>query len=413
MALIDRLVIALLVPGIKDSLGISDTQIGLVQGTAFAIFYALAGLPLGRLVDRTNRRNLLIVGLAGWSLGTLACGLAHNFTELFAARIMVGICQAMLGPASFSMVTDFCPPKDRGRVTAVLVSGGTIGASGSSIFGGVVLDYFSVHPSLKIPFTGSLAAWQSTLVLAGLLGLALAPLLFTIREPTRRKRPNGASINVLAFLAKHRAAIAPLYAAIVLDLMAGYAFASWFAVVLLRNNHMSAREVGLIIGATSLGGAIVAAVAGGFLSDWFALRDAQAGRLKLARVLMLAGAVALPAMLLTDRMVIVLSALAVFCTLTSVISSIAYTVIPELAPSEGRGQVLALFQFLAIIFGLGTAPTLVALIADHVLHDERQLPLSLLLVCTPALLLGVLFITIAVPQVRRLHGQLTATEHGG
>jgi predicted MFS family arabinose efflux permease len=129
MAMLDRMIIVLLVPGIQASMGISDTEISLVHGTAFALFYAIAGLPLGRLVDQTNRRNLIIAGVVGWSLGTIACGLADNFIQLVAGRIVVGVCQAMLAPASLSTVADFCAPEKRGRVTAILVSGSTLARS--------------------------------------------------------------------------------------------------------------------------------------------------------------------------------------------------------------------------------------------------------------------------------------------
>jgi MFS family permease len=106
----DRQVLSLLVDPIRGELGISDTQISLLLGTAFAVVYGIAGIPLGYLADRTSRRNLIVAGVSVWSLGTMACGFSHNFTELFASRIVVGLGEAALSPAAISLISDYFPP---------------------------------------------------------------------------------------------------------------------------------------------------------------------------------------------------------------------------------------------------------------------------------------------------------------
>src|SRR5580692_8198726 len=135
----DRQILSLLVDPIRRDLLISDTQVGLLIGTAFAFVYGLAGLPLGWLADRLRRRNLIVAGISLWSIGTVCCGLSHNFGQFFAARVLVGIGEAVLTPASVSMISDSFPPRNRGRATSVFLMGMAMGAGGAILFGGVIL----------------------------------------------------------------------------------------------------------------------------------------------------------------------------------------------------------------------------------------------------------------------------------
>ncbi len=411
LALLDRMLINILVPGIKASLHVSDTQVSLLQGFAFAIFFSVAGIPIGRLVDRANRRNLLIVGVLGWSLATMACGLASSFPALFAGRVMMGVFQAVLAPASLSMVADYCAADRRGRTTAVLVSGGTIGSAGSAILGGMVLQMFSGLAPLPSPFGGTLAAWQSTLIVAGLPGLLLAALLLLVREPERQNLAAAGDFRALTYISANRKVFVPLHAAFGLFLFAGYALAMWAPVILMRNLAMPPREAGLIVGGINLVAAGVAAFGGGFLSDYFERRDPGAGRLKLALLLALVSAVAILPLLVLQRPSILLS-MFLFSALLTAFSSTAYTLLPELAPSEARGQVIAVFVLIGNIFGIGFAPTAIALVTDHVLHDEARVNVSMVLVAAPSLLLIALLISIALPHARRLRRAILAESAG-
>jgi MFS family permease len=402
LALLDRLIISLLVPGIKQSFHASDTQVSLLYGTAFSIFYAIAGLPLGRLVDRTNRRNLLAVGLIGWSLATIACGLANSFQTLFAARICVGICQAVLAPASLSMAADFVPAERRGRTTGFLIGGATVGGALANIVGGVVLDLFAGHPPLQGPFGGTLAPWQSTLVVAGLPGLALAPLLFTLPEPLRRTVPGAAPVRIGGYLAANRGVFGPLYLAFALALMTGYGLSAWYPVIFMRNLHLPAHQVGLSLGLINLAAAAAAAFGGGYLSDRAAARELSVGRLKVLLVSLLANALALLTLARLAAPATVFLGFAAYSMLSTAATSIAYTVLPELAPPEGRGQVIAVFQFLGYVLGLGLAPTLIALVTDQVLRDEQRVNLSMMAVALPCLLLSALLVSVSIPRVRNL-----------
>src|ERR1700761_65552 len=135
----DRQVLSLLVDPIRADLGISDTGVSLLLGTAFAVVYGLAGIPMGYLADHTSRRNLIFAGVLVWSVGTLACGFSRSFGELFAGRIVVGLGEAVLSPAAISLISDYFPPARRGTAVGCFLSGIAMGIGAAIFIGGGVL----------------------------------------------------------------------------------------------------------------------------------------------------------------------------------------------------------------------------------------------------------------------------------
>src|SRR5579871_5808611 len=136
----DRQVLSLLVDPVRHDLQISDTQVSLLLGLAFAFVYGTAGLPFGLLADRTSRRNLIVAGVLVWSAGTLGCAFSHSFAQLFAARIVVGLGESVLSPAAISMISDYVPPSRRGMAVGCFLSGIAIGIGASILIGGAVLN---------------------------------------------------------------------------------------------------------------------------------------------------------------------------------------------------------------------------------------------------------------------------------
>src|SRR6201996_7035872 len=163
----DRQVLSLLVDPIRADLGISDTQISLLLGTAFAVVYGFAGIPLGFLADRTSRRNLIFGGVLVWSIGTLACGFSRSFGELFAARIVVGLGEAVLSPAAISLISDYFPPSRRGTAVGFFLSGIAMGIGAAILTGGGVLHVVELGVLAGTPLTG----WRLVLLLIGAPGL--------------------------------------------------------------------------------------------------------------------------------------------------------------------------------------------------------------------------------------------------
>jgi MFS family permease len=182
---LDRQIITVLAEDLKRDLGLSDAEIGFLYGTAFAVFYAIFGIPLGRVADSWDRRRLIALGLAVWSLMTAASGLARGFAQLATARIGVGVGEASASPAAFSLLSDYFPPERRTTVLAIYSSGIYIGAGIGIFLGGWILSFW--HSAYPDPASAPLGlrGWQVAFFVVGLPGLAMALWVRTLREPVR------------------------------------------------------------------------------------------------------------------------------------------------------------------------------------------------------------------------------------
>ena len=229
-AFIDRIIVGLLTPAIQADLGISDTQAGLLQGMAFALFYTIFGLPLGWLADRWSRKRLLSIGMTVWSVMTATCGLASSFLLLFLARVGVGIGEATLNPCAASMISDYFPARTRPRAFGVYVLGTALGAVLTYLTGGFVIGALQTHATVSVPFLGDLKSWQVTFLAVGLPGLIPALLfMFTVKEPRRldlaaARKGNASWAETGAFLKLNRTTFFCQFLGVALILMAGYGF---------------------------------------------------------------------------------------------------------------------------------------------------------------------------------------------
>src|ERR1700735_997165 len=184
---IDRSAISLIVEPMKRDLQISDTQIGLLQGSAFAPLYTFLGLPIARLSDRHSRRAIIAAGVFIWSIMATLCGLARTVMQLFVARIGVGVGEAALSPAAYSVITDSFPRSKLGSAFGVYNIGITIGAGIAFLVGGIVVAAVShAGASYTLPLFGEVRAWQMVFIVTGAPGILLPLLLLTFREPARR-----------------------------------------------------------------------------------------------------------------------------------------------------------------------------------------------------------------------------------
>lgn len=182
---IDRQVLSILAESIKADLKLDDAQLGFLYGTAFAVFYALFGIPFGRLADSWYRGRLMAIGLALWSTMTAASGLATGFTGLAVARIGVGIGEASASPAAFSMIADYFPKEKRATALSIYASGLYIGAGLSLPIGGFVLTEWAERYPVAAAAPFGLAPWQAAFMAVGLPGLLVAVWLWTLKEPLR------------------------------------------------------------------------------------------------------------------------------------------------------------------------------------------------------------------------------------
>ena len=262
---IDRQILAILLDPIKAELGVSDTAMGFLTGFAFAIFYTVAGIPIARLADRGNRRSIIAVGLAVWSLMTAVCGLAQNFLQLALARIGVGVGEAAASPPSHSLISDYFPPERRATAISIYNSGITFGVMLGFLIGGWINEFFN---------------WRVAFMVVGLPGVVLAVVVrLTIREPPRGHSevgPVDTTTDTLGDVARFLLGLRSFRLFAIgtgLAAFSAYGFGAWVPAFLGRVHGMGSGEIGTWVGLENGIGGAVGAILGGVLADRLGRRD--------------------------------------------------------------------------------------------------------------------------------------------
>ena len=255
----DRLVLSILLEDIKAEFAFTDTQLGLLTGLAFAIFYVLAGFPIARLADRTNRKNIVAAALAFYSAMTALCGAAIGFWSLFLARMGVGIGEGGAGPPTVSLLADYFKPDELPKAMSLYTLGAVFGTGFGLIAGGILASFFG---------------WRWAFVLLGLPGLLLGALIyFSVKEQQRgRYAPQALQQAQSGFretfqsFARNKVLLLTCMAW-ALATTIGYAMAIWLAPIMLRNFEMDTANVGLILGLAFICGGIPGPILGGWLVE--------------------------------------------------------------------------------------------------------------------------------------------------
>src|ERR1700730_2800760 len=280
-ALLDRFLPAVLMEPIKREMHLSDTSVSLIQGYAFALFYCLAGIPLARMIDRGNRRNLIIIAVLIWSGMTLGCSLARTYVELFVARAGVDIAEAVLAPCAYSLIADSFPRHLRGRAIGLYYGSQSIGASASFVLGGLLFQRLSRFGDLHFPLVGSLSPWRATFAIAAIPGLLAALLAFGFKEPVRQERSTAArSEGLLTFLQGNIRCLLPLYAMFGIIAFLTLIGPSWATAFYNRIYGVPLANSGVTVGLILLFSGIAGPLAGGIIGDRWA-RATVGGRFRL------------------------------------------------------------------------------------------------------------------------------------
>jgi len=392
----DRQILSLLVDPIRRDLSISDTQVGLLIGTAFAFVYGLAGLPLGWLADRLRRRNLIVAGISVWSIGTVCCGLSHNFGQFFAARVLVGIGEAVLTPASVSMISDSFPPRNRGRATSVFLMGMAMGAGGAILFGGVILR-LADSGALRGTFLDCQASWRVVLLLLGMLGVVPASIVAALREPERQHndltsdpQPAPAQSTPVEWLR-----LTPLLLALGITSLVDNAVLAWTPSVLVRGFDMPATEVGPLLGTLLMISGGLGMLAGGFLSDRARRQGYRGGRLPVA-VFSAAVTIPITILIMASSLNIVLIGVSLYVCLSCIGASVGTLTLLDLVPNRRHGLIMAVSFFLNVALGAGVGPAAVGLVADHLSLSGGGIGWAVFLVACPgfALVSGLFYLAL-------------------
>ena len=359
---VDRQVMTILLEPIKAEFGASDTQMGLISGLAFALFYATLGVPVARLADRWSRRNVLAISMATWSAVTAACGTAGSFWQLALLRVGVGIGEAGGTPPSQSLLTDYFPKERRALAQGVLATAPNIGVLVGLFGGALIAEAFG---------------WRTVFFVFGVPGVGLALLLFfTVKEPIKVK-PQGLEADRSMMSAVSGIVRLPSFFLIALGVgfaaIPGYGLGVWSPSFLVRVHGMSLVDAGLWLGIIGLSGGTVGTILSGVLADRLALRDNRWQLWIPAVGLMVALPLQALFLLWPASAVFTIAGKTapvalVFMGLSSVFACFwiapSYAAVQNLVPSHWRTQASALLLLVFNLLGLGLGPLLVGMLSD-------------------------------------------------
>ena len=353
--LLDRQILSMLLVPIQEDLGVSDTALGFLTGTSFALFYATAGIPIARWADRGTRTHIIAIGLVLWSAATAACGLARSFAHLAIARVLVGVGEAAGSPPSHSLIADYFPPERRARSLALYTMGASVGLGLGYALGGSLGERFG---------------WRITFFVVGVPGVLMALVVrFGMKEPARgasegrgdidAQPPMGMALRQLAGIRSYR----HIALATALYNLASYGFMMWVPTFLIRVHEVDRTESGVWLGLIAAGCGLAGAYTGGWLADFGAARD----RRWFCWLPACAGLLVTPfifAFLLVDTGELALLCYAPITFISATWSAPTFAAVQGLVPLRMRSMASAVLLFVLNLIGLGLGPQFVGILND-------------------------------------------------
>ncbi len=399
---IDRQILTLLVEPICRDLDIDDTQMSLLMGFSFALFYTVCGIPLGRLADSTSRRGLVAVGVFFWSLMTANCGLARHYWQLMLARFGVGVGEATLSPSAYSLIADSFPKETRATAISVYSMGIFLGSGLALVLGGVIIRWAGAQGEIELPLLGAVRPWQLIFFILGAAGMLFSVMALAIREPARRGIGAGVQVplrEVARYLLANRATVVYHNVGFAMLAFASYGGAAFIPTFFIRTYGWKAADVGIVYGSIVMVFGSLGIVCGGWLSDRLArtgLTDAPMRVSLFATLAVIPVGVFFP--LGGANVAVVLLVFVVF--FLSMPFGVAPAAIQEIMPNAMRGQASAIYLFVVNLLGLGLGPTAVALFTDHVFRDRQAVRYSLLIVTVSAELIALVLLFLSLKPYR-------------
>ena len=410
---IDRQILSLLVGPIKRDLLLTDTEVSLLMGLSFALFYTFLGIPIGRLADRANRRNIIIGGIAIWSLMTALCGVVKNYGQFFLARIGVGVGEATLSPAAYSMLADYFPREKLATAISVYSAGIYIGSGIAMLIGAWLVSMGGDARTVTLPLVGEIFTWQLLFFYIGLPGLIIALLVLTVREPARKGLLTAADgqvqhlsvSEVFGLIRQKQAAFFSVTIGFTFIALVTYACSAWTPTFLVRTFGWkigsAGAAYGLIVTVFSTAGIIL----GGRYADLLTRRGVADGRLRIG--IYSAIAIALTAFFpLIDNATIAVCILPIPCFFVAFPFGAATAAIQDIMPNQARALASAVYLFFINIIALGFGPTAVALLTDYVFQDESAIRYSLALVVLISSMISLGCYSLGLAPYRRAIGSM-------
>jgi MFS family permease len=382
---IDRQILSLLVKPIKHDLKLSDTQMSLLMGLSFALFYTIFGMFIGRLADRNSRRNIIIAGVSVWSLMTTFCAGVGTYFQFFMARMGVGVGEATLSPSAYSMIADLFPKKRLATALSVFSLGVFLGSGLAMLIGSGIVAKLPKEGMMNVPIFGDIYPWQMIFLYIGLPGLLIALLLLTIKEPTRNNslQKDGETVKLslsesLAIIFKHKTAYLMICFATAFAALVNYGSNAWIPTFIARTYGWEVPRAGAFYGLVLVSSSISGVLFGGWLADYLVKKGIPDGRLKvglLGTVLCLCSSW-IPLLPKAEW-----ALLAVFVPSFALSAPFGATTaaIQEIMPNQVRALASSIFLFILNLIGIGLGPTSVALFTDYVFKDENAIRYSMVL----------------------------------
>ncbi|WP_082515174.1 MFS transporter [Methylobacterium sp. Leaf112] len=388
IAFADRFLITLVAPAMKTALGLSDFEVGLVQGTAFVAVFVLASILCGGLVDRLHRPRFIAASILVWSAASVACGLATSFSELIGARMLLGLGQACLTPLALSLIAERQGRARLGRGISIYTAGATLGRSSALLAGGGLLAVLPATIAFVPPF-GPLPPWRAIFVLSCLPNLVLATLYLVLSDPdrVRTSRQDRPRRHALAWLARHARRYAAHTVASAATILIVQSVNAWAVVLYVRRFGLSMAEAGSAFGLVVVLAAPMGHLAGGWIIDRLAR-----SRPRTAAILVLAGCLAITPPIvavfgLSDRVAVSLTALAGLIFLLGLAAPAGLLGLQTMTPKPLRGRITSLFIAAVTAVGFGIGPPSIGALSDR-LSDNGGIGLAIVVVVTVAALLG-------------------------
>jgi len=404
-AFIDRQILGLLVGPIRHDLGISDAQMGVLYGLAFALSYTLLSVPLGRVADRMSRRAIIGMGIAAWSVMTVLCGMARSYDQLLLARFGVAIGEAALAAPALSLIADYFVPGRRATAVGVYTLGVYLGAGLANLVGGLLVARFGTTPVVW-PVVGEIRPWQQVFVAVGLPGIIIALLTATVREPARREtgqreaRP-FAIAEVLAYVRENRQTFVCHALGYALFALVNFATAAWLPTHLIRTYGWTAAQAGITLGTLTSTIGVLGVVAGGRVADTLLARGLTDAKLRVGIIAALGNIVCGAIYTLAPNAMLAVAALVPYNFFASFAFGAAVAAVQEITPNRMRAQLGALSMSVITLVGLGLGPSVVGVLTSAVYGRDAAIRYSLLWVTLVGLAGAIALLAAGLAPYRR------------
>jgi MFS family permease len=403
---VDRQIINLLVDPIKVDLGLSDVQISLLQGFSFALLYASLAIPIAWFSDRSNRKWVILTGLVFWSAATFGTGLATSFAALFIARMCVGVGEATLAPAGFSLLSDYFRRAGLPAAISVFTGSGYLGSGLALVIGGYVITQLEDIGTVTLAF-GTFKPWQLAFLAVTLLSIPAFLLLLFIREPQRRETDAGFATGdtssipeTIRFLWARAKIFVPLFLGLSCFAAAQFGIGAWTPSLFLRVHGWTQMQVGELFGPVVMFCGLAGVVTGGWVAKIAMARGVVDATLRVplaAVAIALIPAIAFP---LVSSPFSALALVGLVMFFGSMPGGAGVSSFPLITPNRMRAQVVAIYLLVANLLGYSAGPLFVAWLTDNAFGAPELLWKSLAIAPPLMMLLGLVLVFLALKPFR-------------